>query len=271
MQKISTYLYPNRLTVISNLDFETYNTEWKIVYQRTIKIYKGMDNTIEIELKNNDQKRIEIGNTEIKVTILDQANNALFTYTAVSLEDSTQIGLARITIPSIDLADLLPQFLRFVVYQNLSPGVSIVTYNDSNYSAVGTMQLLNGINNTSTMKRYDRFTQETDFNSKRFEDRRVTYASESIPVIYYNAKPPTVKSITAYLDSFIGTLYVEGTDIEVIGHEAFRSPKELFTITFTTAQNGGYAITNLNIQNLTYIRLKYVKIAGKVDYVWINT
>ena len=62
MQKISSYLYPNRIEVIANvaLDPDTCPVEWKIVYQKPIKIYKGVDNVIELEVKNSDQKRIDL-------------------------------------------------------------------------------------------------------------------------------------------------------------------------------------------------------------------
>ena len=58
MQKISSYLYSNRLPV--NLDLATSPMEWRIVYQRTVKIYKGYD--LEL-IKTQEEKAVllEIG------------------------------------------------------------------------------------------------------------------------------------------------------------------------------------------------------------------
>jgi len=53
MQKISSYLYSNRIQLMADvivLD-SAYPVEWKIVYQRPIKIYKGVDNVIELDVK----------------------------------------------------------------------------------------------------------------------------------------------------------------------------------------------------------------------------
>ena len=43
MQKISTYLYPNRIELLA--DLAGFTVEYTNVYQRNIKIYAGIDNT----------------------------------------------------------------------------------------------------------------------------------------------------------------------------------------------------------------------------------
>ena len=58
MQKISTYLYPNRIELLA--DLAGFTTEYTNVYQRTLKIYNGIDNTLEFDMKNADQKRIDL-------------------------------------------------------------------------------------------------------------------------------------------------------------------------------------------------------------------
>ncbi len=58
MQKISSYLYSNRVVLLANL--AGFTVEYTNVYQRTIKIYNGIDNTIEFDIKNADQKRIDL-------------------------------------------------------------------------------------------------------------------------------------------------------------------------------------------------------------------
>ena len=58
MQKISSYLYPNRIRLLANLT--TFNVEFTSVYQRTVKLFKGVDNTLEFEVINADQKRVDI-------------------------------------------------------------------------------------------------------------------------------------------------------------------------------------------------------------------
>lgn len=268
MQRISVYLYPNRITVLTNLDENLTNTEWRIVYQRNVKIYKGIDNTIEIELKNNDQKRVEIGSSTLKLTLMDQSRNKISDYNAISLEDSTVTGLARITIPAIDLEDLDPQYLKFIVTKINTGYEEALTYSDSQYGAIGTIELLNGMNAViDNVVRFDRFTQETNYTTSRWEDRKVNYYSEAIPVQTYTAIPTTSITLTIYLNNFKGEIEVQGTKNEVTGNEAFLKPKILNSMNLNSTQNGPLIIPNINVENLTYIRVRYLKTAGSVDYI----
>jgi len=267
MQKIQVYLYPNRITVLTNLDENLTNTEWRIVYQRQVKIYKGIDNIIEIEVKNNDQKRVEIGISQIKLVLMDQKRNAINTYTAQSLEDSTQVGLARLTIPASDLTNLDPQFLKFAIFQTNDNFENILTYTDSQYGAIGTIQLLDGINTvTTTTRKYDRWTTETNYQSSRWEERKIWYISEAILLQDYRAQSNQEVTLKIKMNDYSGTIYVEGTDIEVIGNEAFKDPDIKLEFTWD-GYNGVWTTTPINIQDLTYLRVKYSKTAGSIDYV----
>ena len=72
MQKISSYLYSNRIQLMADvivLD-SAYPVEWKIVYQRPINIYKGVDNVIELDVNNADQKRMDIYGKTIKFVVM---------------------------------------------------------------------------------------------------------------------------------------------------------------------------------------------------------
>ncbi|NBU68936.1 MAG: hypothetical protein EBS49_04860 [Verrucomicrobia bacterium] len=237
------------------------------MYQRNVKIYKGIDNVIEIEVKNHDQKRIEIGNDLLKLVLMDQSRNLIGTYTAENMEDSTQVGLARITIPTSDLDDLDPQFLKFAVLKDQMMGPEVLTYTDSQYGAVGTMQLLNGLNYiTTSTKVYDRFTQETNYTAGRWEDRKTYYNSEGISLNDYRAKKITEVKLKIKMTNFYGTVKVEGTKTEVIGNESFRNPAILLNFTWD-GYNGIWTTDPLPIDDLNYLRVRYIKTAGSLDSV----
>jgi len=58
MQKIQSYLYPNRVILIA--DLAGFTVENTIVYAKTVKIYKGVDNVIQFDVQNADQKRLDL-------------------------------------------------------------------------------------------------------------------------------------------------------------------------------------------------------------------
>jgi hypothetical protein len=273
MQKISSYLYPNRIQLLTNLDDESNNNqvEWRIVYQRTIKIYKGIDNVLEVDVKNNDQKRISLLGKQIYMVMFDQANNEVNRYLATNLEDDssqTGRGLARIHILSMDLVNLIPQSFNFVVYMQNGDSALEILYGDSKYGARGTIDLLNGINpKPSLNKRYDNFRQETNYQTT--QKHIITYYSDPMPVRFYQAVPTTILKVTAYVTDFVGTISIESTQNETFSHEAFlKAPIQ--TQTFTQARNTPVVFDNIDVTEITYLRLKYTSTTGKVDYAVLS-
>jgi len=170
MQKISSYLYPNRIEVIANvaLDPDTCPVEWKIVYQKPIKIYKGVDNVIELEVKNSDQKRIDLFGKNVKFVLMDQTSREIETYDATVVDDGSTLcvkGVARITIPETDLTNLDPQHLKFTSYILNGDNTKTLLYGDTKYGAQSFVDLLDGvIPKTRELRRYDDFQQETNYN-----------------------------------------------------------------------------------------------------------
>jgi len=76
MQKVQSYLYPNRIILLA--DLAGFTVENKVVYARTVKIYQGVDNVIEFDIQNADQKRIDLTTlSDIEVNVMDSQGNAL--------------------------------------------------------------------------------------------------------------------------------------------------------------------------------------------------
>ena len=76
MQLVPRYLVSNNTVVVSD-DFAE-NKEFRKVYQRNIKITKGIDNTITLEVKNIDQKPGSILNTYTPYVEILSENNVFF-------------------------------------------------------------------------------------------------------------------------------------------------------------------------------------------------
>lgn len=273
MQKIQSYLYPNRIQLLTNLDESSTNNqvEWRIVYQRTIKVYKGIDNVLEIDVKNNDQKRISLAGRTVKMIVMDQVNNEINTYTAINLEDDSSHagrGLARVTVPAEDIADLYPQFLNFAVYMQTDGEPDEILYSDSRYGAKGTIELLNGINTKPRLnKKYDNFRPETNYQTSQIHVTH--YYSDPISVKFYQAVPTTQVNLSTYVTNFIGTVEIQATNKDTIGHESFNQPS-IQSQTFAQTRTTPVVFNNLDIGDYTYLRIKYTATTGKVDYAVIT-
>ena len=76
MQKIQSYLYPNRQIILA--DLAGFNVENTVVYAKTVKIYQGVDNVIEFDIQNADQKRLDLTTlTSLQMNVFDQSGKAL--------------------------------------------------------------------------------------------------------------------------------------------------------------------------------------------------
>jgi len=141
MQKIQFYLVPNKITVTT--DRVGFNTEYRQVYQRQLKLYKGIDNTIQLEVRNSEQrKQAVVGKTAI-VKFFDTEHKNLFSVTADPIP--SQIGQMTVTIHGDTIANIDPQMLRMAAY--LTDGVTdSPIYIDGQFELFGNVQLMDGYN-----------------------------------------------------------------------------------------------------------------------------
>ena len=112
MQKILTYLYPNRVQILA--DLTSFNVEYTNVYQRNVKIYNGIDNVLEFDIKNADQKRLDLNSFEsIQLNIMD-SNGIALPNSPYYMELLDTKGLATATIPLDDLSKsfVIPSILH---------------------------------------------------------------------------------------------------------------------------------------------------------------
>lgn len=158
MQKVQFYLVPNRITVTT--DLVGFNTEYRQVYQRKIKLHKGIDNTLEFEVKNSDQRRENVVGWEVVVKFLDVDRRSLFTVSGTAI--ISKPGLMSVTVPKEVLAPLDPQLLLAVAY--LTNGVEEkILYSDSQFDVLAHVEILNAYNDiTESVEELTVFNYERD-------------------------------------------------------------------------------------------------------------
>jgi hypothetical protein len=251
MQKISSYLYPNRIELLA--DLAGFPTEWTNVYQRTVKIYNGIDNTLEFDIKNADQKRIDLSTlSNIELNVMDSSGQALANspYTVTPLNQTTLKGLASVTIPQEDLAALSDQFLRYSVTA-AKDGDDVILYADSRFGAVGTIELVGTALPVFKEDRiYKTFTAEIDLKG------HPTYHSPAIPATFYEAEKTETLDFDIDLSGFTGSVWLEGTTESTIRTEAWKGAAYLSSYTFEDF-TGTWSVPNQTIGDYKYFRISY--------------
>ena len=106
MQTINTYLYPN-IIIAQFVDPSIFTTRNRVVYTRTIKIYQGIDNPLQVQVKNQDQKAINTTGYLVQVDIQDMdAEGSVESLTVTMIDAAT--GLGTVTSPR-DVVNSLTQ------------------------------------------------------------------------------------------------------------------------------------------------------------------
>ena len=231
MQKVQSYLYPNRVILIA--DLAGFNVENTVVYAKTVKIYKGVDNVIQFDIQNADQKRLDLVTdapvTGIKMNVMDISGKALphspYTVTPTAIK-----GVASAIIPIADLSNIQHQNLRYSVTAVDTTGNHIPLYNDSRFSAVGTMEIVeSAMPVTRPSITYDEFVGEINFMGN------VINHSSAIPCKFYEAVPTSILTFTITLTNFIGEVYLEATEDMTISLSSFTNSPKIQSFSSTVA------------------------------------
>ena len=254
MQKISSYLYPNRIELLA--DLAGFSVEYTNVYQRNLQIYNGIDNTIEFDIKNADQKRIDLTTlSDIMLNVMDASGNSL-PNAPYEIVPTAIKGIGEVTIPQEDLSDLKSQYLKYSVTA-VKNNKDVILYANSKFGAVGTIELVgNALPTVRPAVIYKSFISDIDIRGIP------TYHSSVIPVTYYEAIPSQSVSLEISVTGFVGTIWIDATENSTINVEAFRKAGKPYGSWTQDASDGLYTGiipfgSNLNVNDFKYLRVSY--------------
>jgi len=253
MQKVQSYLYPNRVIAIA--DLAGFTVENTIVYAKTIKIYKGVDNVIQFDIQNADQKRLELITTPlihgIKMNIMDISGNALPSSPYSITPHQTIKGIGIVTIPMMDLDGIDHQKLQYSLTATDLSGNHIPLYTDSRFSAIGTIDIVASATPTvQADKIYDRFSGEINYMGN------VIYHTSVVPTKSYRAiQQAQVRFVVDYTN-FAGKLYVEGTQDSTISVDSFKHSDHMQTINFAQRTTGSTTFV-VNVESFNNLRVSW--------------
>ena len=262
MRKISSYLYPNRIQLLA--DLAGFTTEYTNVYQRTVKLYKGVDNVIEFDIKNADQKRIGLVDsfepaytapfTDLKLNVMDASGNSVGQYD-INVDTGIK-GIAKTTIPADDLTDLDHQFFHYSVTATDTDDNNIPLYADSRFGAVGTIELVgNAMPTTRKSVVFDRFAGEINFEGDIINHTSV------IPAKYYEAVPTQSLSFSIEMTDYVGEVYLEATKDSTISVESFRTEHKnalkVASHVYTTPNSTTLEFNDVSTEGWNYFRISW--------------
>jgi hypothetical protein len=240
--------------VILDLD-DTIKGVNQVMYQRDLKIQKGIKNQVRIQFKNSDQKRIPIDtDANFVFNLFDSKTSELVLQKHLSIIDdnvtTSTRGLALLSLSESDTLDLEKSAYTYsVVYLDPADGTYLPAYTNTYYGIAGTAYISNDV--YPALKP----SQEiVSFNSSYNPDSQLYEHKSGNIYAYpeYNSNS-ALHTAAIYMTNFKGTVYIQGT--------LSNTPASFgkYTTIETRNYNGFTGIDSLNFNGVfTYIRIMYV-------------
>lgn len=260
MQLVPRYLVQNRIEIAVN--DAGFVTEYKPVYQRQIKIYRGIDNIVQFKLLNADQKPINTNLYTPKFVAFDENNVLVFEKDGEVLSDgsSNVKGLFQVTITENDLLNLKQQYISYNVYLLDSNNAKTLTYTDSHFDNRGNI-FIDGTAFPGPQPTYSVSTfTETDLNSDIFVSETIS----AQPALNGNE---ALHTAAFYTSAYSGNIVVQATLDNQIGESTKWA--DIATVSFTGSETGPTPVNYNGV--FSYVRFKCnADPAGKVSKILVR-
>lgn len=176
------------------------------MYQRNLQVYKGIDNKLQFQVKNADQKSVNIINYVPRFVAFDENQNMVLDLTGTVLDDGSSFtrGTFEVTITENSLLNLDQQYLSYNVYLIDSESTRVLTYANEWFDATGIIYLSSSaFPGPSTSQSVDNFA-ETGFNSSIW----ISDPVDAMPSLNGNE---ALHTAAVYPGDFVGDIIVQGT------------------------------------------------------------
>lgn len=205
MQLTPRYLVNERIIVVSN--DAGFVVEYRPVYSRTQKVYKGIDNTLQFRLLNADQKPVTIVDTPV-IVVFDESNTKVFERPCTVTDDGSTTatkGMFEVTFYDNDLLNLRQQYLHYNIYMQRGY-TKTVTYANRNFESAGIIYLDGNA--------YPGPKSSTEVINFHFRDDYWYAGSDDSDKI--TADPglnsnEALHTVAVYTDEFVGDLEIQAT------------------------------------------------------------
>ena len=248
MQLNPCYLYPNKIDVYTNLD--SWTTErYRKVYQRTFKVYRGVDNRLELQVRNSDQKTKNITGYTVVFNMLLPESGELIKQKDCTVYDAS-LGKVYVVLTEGDMLDLEHGHYLFSAHIVNSSGTKTPLYGDSQFGAIGRIDVEGSIVGEPAESQIT-----TTFNISGSD--RISEIFDANPQFNSNAG---LHTFAFYLSNYTGSVTIQGS------LDNSTSPVEWIDLNTLSYSNSG--ITHANVTGIwNNLRIKHTPVSGTIDKV----
>ena len=146
MQTIKTYLYDQKVEV-QIMDPAIFTVRNRQVYSRPIKVFQGIDNPVQVVIKNQDQKSVSLAGSSVTASIQDPVNLVTIKSYPVNFNANVggniQLGRGTFTFDANTINGLEQRFYKLAFSTTVtSTDISRPMYIDDNYGVPLDLEVL---------------------------------------------------------------------------------------------------------------------------------
>lgn len=135
MQLSSVYLLSNKIDVFTNALASWQTERYRRVYNRNLKIYRSVDNRLDIQVRNSDQKAQNVTGSSLVFNLISREDKNLIISKDCITVDATK-GRVYVNLTRSELEDLEKGFYAFSVVSETRTNVDADEYTVSNRRAL---------------------------------------------------------------------------------------------------------------------------------------
>ena len=225
MNKQYIYLYKQTMDINLTTSVLTAGRQ-ENVYSRNMTLYRGIDNTVSFNFRNNDQKKVNMLDKVITFNIIDNESHITHLTRPMTLDDGPN-GIAKLVISESDLLDINEQYYTWSVKVVDGENVQHVAYTDDNYSAAGQLQVKHGV-----------FPEFRESVSLAFTGGTVTSAAQAYPRLNNNNNALHTAQFY-FTEPYTGSVTIQGTMDDVANQTTFNWV-DINTVSYTAQTGNAY-------------------------------
>ena len=127
MSNVTAYFYPMKIELTFSINFVL---NWNLPMNRTdFKIYQGIDNVIEFEIRNQDRKPIRLNGRSLIMTVLEPKTRKAINQIPLIVTDSSN-GWAKVVIRKPVVCDWPEGYLMYTISVVDVDGLQRMIYTD---------------------------------------------------------------------------------------------------------------------------------------------
>lgn len=209
--KLPVYLYPNLLELTVDLDQN--NRINRIMYQRDLKLQKGIKNKIQLQFKNSDQKLLDVSTSSFVFVLFDTVNQRnLIEKEVTILDDGSTFalkGLGEVIFTESDLDNCESVQYKFLVKMLDTDNSYTPTYANTYYGVGGTVEVKHDVYPVlQPSQEVTRFSMyyNADETAQRYE-----YYTGNLNAHPEFSSNVALHTAAVYMTKYKGRVIVEGT------------------------------------------------------------